>query len=441
MEHELPGLPQFNLPFAFRLQGALNIPVLKRCLLEIVRRHASLRTGFTWLDERPVAIIAAPEDIDERQVVADITRRATNASRFGKAQLKTGRILAEQEALTAFKIARPPLLRARFLRLAAKDHVFLLTLHHLIVDGWSIGVLFEEISKLYSAFIDDRPELLPPSGLQFSQIARWQRWWCTTDPAAEQLAYWKKTLHGASPVFGIHGNAAGAPLSSRIANEPVHLPEALIAQLIAFSRTHRGTLFMTLLTGLKAVLMARTGRNDICVATAMANRSQPDADRVVGLFENTTIIRTRMGADLSFQEAFGRVRDGVLEAHARQELPFEVLATRLTEEHDFDPASLIQVFFVLQNPLRQLLQLPDVRVEPFGDFYREGQPVLPINHTWLTLMLKERRSGITGSCNYKSGLFKPGAISQWMDDFVSILTTAVANPNQQLGRVLESRPN
>jgi non-ribosomal peptide synthetase component F len=169
----------------------------------------------------------------------------------------------------------------------------------------------------------------------------------------------------------------------------------------------------------------------------MANRSQPDMGRVVGPFENTTIIRTRLDPDLSFQEALSRVRDTVLEAYARQELPFEILATRLAEEDGLDPALLIQVFFVLQNPLRQPVRLPDIRVQPFGNFYREGQPVLPINHTWLTLMLKERPSGITGSCNYKSSLFEPGAISQWMDDFATILTNAVANPKRQLGRMLD----
>jgi amino acid adenylation domain-containing protein len=439
IERELPGLPQFNLPFAFRLQGPLHVPVLKRCLVEVVRRHASLRTGFAWVDEQPVAVIAAPEDIDTRRVVGDITiRRATKDSRVSKLQLKTGKLLAEQEALEAFDIARAPLLRARFLRLAADDHILLLTLHHLIVDGWSIGVLFEEISKSYSAFMNDQLELLPEPTLEFSDVARWQRWWCTTDTAARQLAYWKESLRGALPVFGMDGNAAGARLSSRCANEPVHLPEALIARLSAFSRTHRGTLFMTLLTGLKAVLLARTGRADICVATAMANRSQPDTDRVIGPFENTTIIRTRMDPNLSFQEALSRVRDAVLEAYARQELPFEILATRLAEEDGLDPASLIQVFFVLQNPLRQPVKLPDIRVQPFGNLYREGQPVLPINHTWLTLMLKERPSGITGSCNYKSSLFEPGAISQWMDDFATILTNAVANPKRELGRMLDS---
>jgi non-ribosomal peptide synthetase component F len=242
-------------------------------------------------------------------------------------------------------------------------------------------------------------------------------------------------LREASPIFRTAGDAAGARLSLRTDHEAVHLPEDSIARLSAFSRSHGGSLFMSLLTGLKALLLARTGCKDICVATAMANRSQPGTDRVIGQFENTTIIRTSMDPNLTFREAFARVRHAILEAHARQELPFDILAARLSEE-GFDPASLIQVYFTLQNPLRQSLALPDSVVRSFGNVYREGQPVLPIDHTWLSLMLKERPSGITGSCNYKSNLFKRGAVSHWMMDFTTILDSAVANPEAPLGHLL-----
>ena len=142
---------------------------------------------------------------------------------------------------------------------------------------------------------------------------------------------------------------------------------------------------MTLLAGFKTMLLARSGRSDICVATAMANRSQLRTERVIGPMENTTLIRTRIDADLSFQEALSRVRDSVLEAYARQELPFDILAARLAEEDGLDPASLIQVFFVLQNAFRPL-KLPDVTVRSFA--YPDGQPVLPIDRTWLTVMLE-----------------------------------------------------
>jgi hypothetical protein len=438
IERYLPGLPQFNLPFAFRVQGPLNVAALKRSLVEVMRRHESLRTGFAWVDEQPVALITPPEDVNSSLAVEDMTtKKATEDSRVKSLQLKKAKLHGEQEAWTPFDIARAPLLRTRLLRLGADDHVLLMTMHHIIADGWSIGVLFEEISKLYSAFTGGRRDPLPKPALQFSDVARWERWWCTTDAAARQLAYWRENLREASPVFRTAGDAVGARLSLSSAHEPVHLPEDSIARLSAFSRIHGGTLFITLLTGLKALLLARTGCKDICVATAMANRSQPGTDRVIGQFENTTIIRTSMDPNLPFREAFSRVRDAILEAHARQELPFDILIARLSKEDGLDPASLIQVYFTLQNPLRQPFALPDIAVQSFGNVYREGQPVLPIDHSWLSLMLKERPSGITGSCNYKSNLFKRGAIAHWMKDFTTILGNAVANPEVPLGRLLD----
>jgi amino acid adenylation domain-containing protein len=438
IERNLPGLPQFNLPFAFRLKGPLNVPALNWSLVEVMRAHEALRTGFAWVKEQPVALIAEPGDIVSSLVVEDAAAWKTTASKRARTlRLKKLELQSEQEAWTPFNIARAPLLRTRLLRLGADDHVLLMTMHHVIADGWSIGILFEEISKLYSAFIGGRQDPLPKPTLQFSDVARWQRWWCTTDAAAQQLAYWKENLRGASPVFRTDGGVVGARLSSRSAHEPVHLREDLIARLSAFSRTRGATLFMTLLTGLKAVLLARTGRKDICVATAMANRSQPSTNRVIGPFENTTIIRTSMDPNLPFQEALDRVRDAVLEAHARQELPFEILSARLAKEDGLDPASLIQVYFTLQNPLRQPLELPDIAAQSFRNVYREGQPVLPIDHTWLSLMLKERPSGITGSCSYKSNLFKPGAVTHLMEDFTMILANAVANPELPLRRSLD----
>ena len=185
---------------------------------------------------------------------------------------------------------------------------------------------------------------------------------------------------------------------------------------------------MTLLAGFKAMLLARNGRGDICVATAMANRSQQWTERVIGPVENTTLIRTRMDPDLSFREALRRVRDSVLEAYARQELPFEILAARLAEEDGVDPASLIQVFFVLQNAIRRPLELPDVAVRSFGNAHREGQPVLPIDRAWLTLMLKETPSGIAGSCTYKVDLFEANTVQHWIAEYEAILAKAVANP-------------
>jgi len=327
------------------------------------------------------------------------------------------------------------LFRARLLRLGADDHVLLLILHHIIVDGWSMGVFMEEVSELYAAFMAGRQAQLPEPALQFSDFARWQRRWSTSGAATLQLAYWKGHLREVSPVFPTNGDLAGALLGSRIAHEPVHVSNDLVARLSALSRSRGATLFMTLLAGFKTLLLARSGCNDVCVATAMANRSHLRTERVIGPLENTTVVRTRIDADLSFQEALSRVRDAVLEAYARQELPFDILAARLADEDGLDPASLIQVFFVLQNAIRRPLKLPDVAVRPFA--YREGQPVMPIDRTWLTVTLQETPSGVTGACSYKNDLFEPNTLQHWIADYNTILAKAAANPETPLGRLAD----
>jgi amino acid adenylation domain-containing protein len=436
IEREVPGLPQFTLPFAYRLQGALDIPALERSLTEVVRRHESLRTRFAWVDERPVALVAQPSEIGSLLVVEDLAAGTKN--NHAKALLlKKAKLRAEQEAWTPFDLTRAPLFRTRLLRLGADDHILLVILHHIIVDGWSIGIFHDEVSELYSAFAGGQQAQLSEPEFQFPDFARWQRWWCTTDGATREFAYWKECLRHASAIFPANGDRGGAQLSWRVAHEPVDLPNDLVVQLSALSRRQGGTLFMTLLTGFKALLMARSGRNDICVATPMANRSQLRTEHVIGPLSNTTLIRTRINADMSFEEALTCVRDSVLNAYARQGLPFDILAARLEEEDALDAASLTQAFFDLRNAARRPLKLLDVAVGSFGDIHREGHPRLPIDHTWLTVTLKEAPSGITGSWSYKKDMFEANSPKHWIVDYKTILTKVAANPETPVGQLVE----
>lgn len=434
IERNLPGLPQFNLPFAFRLQGPLDAAALAKAIDDVVRRHESLRTAFAWNGDEPESRIAAPHRLGRIMTVETIGDGHSHNNKRRKAlELRKIDLLIEQEAHTPIDTTRAPLLRARLLRLHGDDHVLLLTLHHAVVDGWSIGVLFEELSSRYAALAGYPSAPLASPQPAFSDVARWQRWWCGTDAARRQAEDWIENLRGADPLFDGESDPGAST-----GHHPVSLEHGLIARLTAFAGRHNCTLFMCLLTGLKAMLVARTGRTDVAIATAMANRAQPDTDRTVGPFENTVIVRTTITPDLSFALALMRVRKGVLEAHARQELPFNVLADRL-EHEGIDPASLLQVYFTLQNPLRKPLDLPDITTESIGNVAREGQPVLPIDQTWLSLMLKERPTGITGSCNYKPDLLEGRVVGKWMDDFVALLTAAIARPNAPLGRLLGRR--
>ena len=430
IEREVPGLPQFNLPFAYRLKGPLNVTALGRSLAAVVRRHDSLRTGFSWRDEQPVAFITPPTKIKPSLTVEDFATGVPTENSRAKALLRRKAALAaEQEALKPFDMSRAPLFRARLLRLGADDHVLLLVVHDIVIDGWSMGVFMEEVAQFYAAFAAGRQARLPEPALRYSDFARWQRQWSTSDAAGRQFAYWQRRLRKAAPLFTATNSNADSELGARNTQERLRIPNNVLAPLSDLSHSRGATLFMTLLAAFKALLLLRSGRNDICVATAMANRIQPGTESVIGPFANTAIIRTRIDADLTFHEALDRVRDAVLQASASQELPFDILADRLTEEHGLDPESLVQVYFVLQIGFRRPIKLPGVAVQPFG--YREGQSVMPLDRTWLTMTLNETPSGIIGACSYKSDLF---AGRRWVDDYRTILAKAAANPQKPLGQ-------
>jgi len=431
-ENTLPGTPQFNLPFGYRLRGPLDVPVIVRSLTAVMLRHEMMHAGFVWGNEglviAPAVDVVSPLIVEDLAASTSARNRRANALLLKKALLK-----AEQEAWKPFDLARGPLLRARLLRLDDHDHILLVVVHHVIVDGWSIGIFIEEFSEFYSAFAAGRPAPLPKPAPLFSDFARWQRWWVKTEQASRQIRFWNERLRGASAVFATDIDVLGSP----VARIPVHLSSELVAGLRAFGLSCGGTLFMTLLAAFKALVLSRTGRRDICIATAMANRPHQWMEGVIGPFENTTVIRTQIHPDLSFQQALSRVRDSVLETNARQDLPFDILASHLPNEGGPDSASLVQVFFSLQNSYPRPLVLSNVSVEPFGDIYLEGQAVLPIDRTWLAIILKETASGVIGSCTYKRDLFKLGVVESWIEDYRKILERVAAGSKTQLDRLVD----
>ncbi|MVT65637.1 AMP-binding protein [Bradyrhizobium pachyrhizi] len=436
IERKLPGLPQFNLPFAYRLLGRLSIPVLERSLAEVVRRHDMLRTAFIWQDEVPLARVVPDVDVRSILAVKDYAVPVhTGDTRAKELLLVKAKLEAERSSLAPIDMNNAPLFRAYLFRLDARDHVLLLVMHDIIIDGWSMAIFMEELLEIYAAAISGAKAQLPKPSLQFSDFARWQRLWSSTEEANRQFAYWKRCLDKASPPFAARKSSVGGELTSRALQESFQISNNLVTQLSAMSRDRGVTLFMSLLAGFKTLLLLRSERNDICVATLMANRPQLRTERVIGPFANTTIIRTQLDADLTFSEALERVRRAVLEAYARQELPFDIIASRLAEETGLCPASLVQVYFVLQVAFRRALQLPDLTVRPFG--YQEERSAMPIDRAWLSITLKDTPSGMTGICGRKDDLFEPNTVQNWIADYTAILVNAAANPNEQLGRLID----
>jgi acyl-CoA synthetase (AMP-forming)/AMP-acid ligase II/acyl carrier protein len=430
-ERAFPGLPHFNRAFAYRLEGPLDVLALERSLAEVVRRHASLRTRFGWRKDVPLALVAPAAEPLSPLTIENLAASLPDSDTAKALLLEKAELVAEQEALKPFNIQSEPLFRRRLLRLGNDDYFLLLTVHDLVVDGWSIGILIEDVSALYGAFAADQPVQLPEPPLQFCDFARFQRQWVNSSAAAAQFAYWKDRLRNVSPAFDVAPNAGGTVSAAPRVEEEVHLSNDLLARLRDLGHSQGSTLFMTLLAGLRVLLLARSGRNDICLVTAMANRCRPGTERVIGPFANTTVIRTQMGPDLSFPEAIGRARDAVLEAYARQELPFEIIAARMVQEDGLDPASLVQISFVLDNAFRRSLKLRDLVVRPFAQ--QEPQLALPIDPSLFAMTLKETPSGLGGTCRHKLDLLDSKA---WIEDYSTILTKAAAHPGLPLGNLI-----
>lgn len=434
IERAVPGLPQFNRLAAYRLRGRLNVSALKQSLAEVIGRHDALHTHFNRRGKLSVARFAKNSGRRSFFAFEDLTARSKPQRGRGKALLlRKAKLKADREAVTAFDLGSAPLLRARLLRLDTADHVLLLTVHEIAADGWSMGIIMDEVSALYTALATRRAARLPLPPIQFSDFARWQHQRTESDAAAVDVIYWKGRLQGASPVFSTNGVLNGASLSTEGIQEPIRLPKDLTARLHALSHSQSATIFMTLMAGFKALLMIRSGHSDLCIATTMANRSQPQTEGVIGPFTNTVLIRTRLGPDLSFKEALRRVRESILGAYSKQELPFATLMARLAEE-ELDVAGFTQVFFGFQNPLRRRLKLHSVTVRPF---VHEQSLTMRLDPTLFAVTLGESPSGITGLSICKGASPAPDIMRHWTAAYNAILTKAAADPEAALGRLTE----
>src|SRR6202035_3205714 len=277
-----PESATYNIPAAFRLSGELDLPALERSLHEIVRRHETLRTTFALEDGQPVQVIASTPSL--RIPVHDLTRLAAER-------------LPAAEAALPFDLQRGPLLRAQLLSLSAREHVALFTMHHIISDGWSLGILIEEIAALYTAFAGGAPSPLPEPPIQYADFAAWQREWLRGEALDEQVAYWKDEWAGAPGVIELPADRPRPPLqSAQGASVPVALDRALAGALDALAQQEGASLFMLLLAGFQALLHRYSGQDDVLVGSPIANRTQTEIEGLIGLFVNTLVLRGRLGA-------------------------------------------------------------------------------------------------------------------------------------------------
>jgi hypothetical protein len=416
-----PGNPAYNIPGAIRLSGELDVTALERSLNEIVRRHESLRTTFATLDGQPAQIIAphSPRTLPllDLSEYSEIEREA-----------RVGKLVAD-EALRPFDLSRGSLFRIYLLKLDEKEHIALFSMHHIISDEWSLGVLAHELAALYAAFRQDQPSPLTEPPIQYADFAHWQREWLQGEALEAQLRYWRERLGGKLPVLQLpfdHPRPA-APTSPtyRGATRSFSLSPEISASLKALGREEGATLFMTLLAALQILLHRITGQDDIVVGTDVANRNRLETEGLIGFFVNHLVLRADLSGNPGFRRLLRQAREVTLGAYAHQDLPFDKLVSALHLERNPGQTPLFQVLFVFGNPALPTLELPGLTVRPL-------RSDLILSKYDLTLFMSDKGQIISGVWRYSAELFEAGAIARISCHFETLLRSIAANPDARL---------
>jgi hypothetical protein len=334
--------------------------------------------------------------------------------------------VAAEEAGRPFDLAKGPLLRVTLLRLAQEEHVLMLTIHHIVSDGWSMDVLLREVGALYGTLGEGQPSPLAELPIQYADYAIWQREWLQGDVLARQLSYWKERLKGAPSLLDLptdHPRPAAA--NHRGQRLPWVAPAGLEDSLRELSRREGVTVFMTLLAAFQALLCLHAKQEDIVVGSPIVNRSRVETEGLIGFLINTLVLRTDLSGDPTFRMLLQRVRDVALGAYAHQEVPFEKVVEALQPARTLSHSPLFQVWFVVQTGEPALLRLPGVRVNPL-DVGHEA-----VHHD-LRLGILADSQGLRGSFAYRTDLFEPATIARMAGHFDALLERVMAEPDVRL---------
>jgi pristinamycin I synthase-3/4 len=409
-----PGSPLYNVPVALRIEGPLRSAALALCLGEIVRRHEVLRTVFAAPEGSPVPVIqpAAPFELP----VVDLSGLPEGAREAVASSL------AGEEASRPFDLTCGPLLRGVLLRLAEENHVVALTLHHIVSDGWSMGILVREVTTLYAAFTEGRPSALPELPVQYADFAAWQCSWLQGEILESEIAFWRRQLAGLPPRLDLPTDRPRPAVQSfRGASRPVRLPAGLTGQMQALGRREGATLFMVLLAGFQALLARSCGQKDLAVGSPIAGRNRVEIEGLIGFFVNTLVLRGDLTGEPSFGELIGRVRETALAAYAHQEVPFEKLVQELTPERSLSQTPLFQVMLALQNAPVESLEIRDLRLQPVSGSGTTAK-------FDLTLNLRELDGELIGAVEHATDLFDAATIDRLIGHLERLLAAASAAP-------------
>ena len=409
----------YHIAAGLRLRGKLDRTALRRALDRIVERHEALRTRFSLHDDKPVQEIAPPgqgfalmeETLEHMSEEARHIALARNA---------------DAEARAPFDLARDPLARGRLIRLEADDHVLLVTLHHIVADGWSIGVLMQELATLYGAFAADLPDPLPPLAIQYADYSLWQHRHLDEARIEAQARYWQETLAGAPALLDLPSDRSRPAIQDHAgAALPITIDPNLAARLRALGRRHGTTLFMTLCAGFCALLARLSGQTDLVIGTPVANRLRREVEPLIGVFVNTLALRVNLADDPDMVELLARTRRTCLAAQAHQDLPFEQVVERLRPERSLSHAPLFQAMFTWQDGNDTALVLDGLEIELMD-------PERSTAKFDLTLDLAETEHGIAGTIEYATALFDRATIARYSDQLIRLLDAMTVDETMTL---------
>ena len=416
-----PGSTAYNLPAALRLEGPLDVSALERAFNEMVRRHEALRTTFALREETPVQIVHEPEPLDIE--ILDLRELASDVR-----NLSSHRI-ADEQARQPFDLSTGPLFVLKLLRLDDEDYVLVITMHHIVSDGWSIKVFIREIGELYGAYSSGVEPRLPELPIQYADFAEWQRERLQGAELDKHLDYWRTQLSAAPGTLELPWDRPRPPFKTSTGSVlPFKLPPALSAGLSDLSRREGATIFMTFLAALNVLLYRYSWQEDILVGSPIANRNRTEVESLLGFFVNTLVIRTDLSGGPTFRELLGRVRNVALEAYAHQDLPFEKLVEELQPERSLSQTPLFQVLFHMQNALAEDLKLARVRVTSFA--IEDDTAKFD-----LSLTITEGESGPSGSFNYNADLFDRATIERMSGHLGMLIESILDDPDQKISRL------
>ncbi|HYG62068.1 MAG TPA: amino acid adenylation domain-containing protein, partial [Thermoanaerobaculia bacterium] len=417
LERLSPGGVAYNIPLAVRLSGALDAQVLENALLEVARRHEALRTTFAERDDLPVQVITPEPPIF--LVVGDLSDLPQAARELEMSR----RALAE--ALRPFDLAAGPLVRALLLRLDEEEHALLVTMHHIVTDGWSMGIFLRELTALYGAFVQGRPSPLPELPIQYGDFAAWQRAWLTGGVLDAQLGYWQGRLAGAPPRLILPSDRPRPALEThRGASRPVELTPELSHALATLAGREGATPFMVLVAGFAALLGRYSGQDDVVVGSPIAGRTRREVEGLIGFFVNTLALRVELADRPDFSGLLRQVRRTALDAYAHQDLPFERLVEELVTERDLGHSPLFQVMLAVQNTPAGPSGMPPVP----GLELRPVEVEAGTAKFELSLSFAPRGEELLGDLDYNTDLFDSATAERLARHFVRLLEGAVAAP-------------